>query len=578
MTARAVALASLLLALAPAGAAAATELNVIPHGQQEPGVAWAGVPGNAPGQRAGADVRPPHPARRQHQDAVLQPSTDGTGYFKSARLLAPDDPSLITDETVSSGALSARIRRDAYGVPHVYSGTDAGVVFGAGYVLAEDRNLLIEQARDNGIAAAIGIPGVSAIDLVRGLYSYKPTAAVRAEVTRRQDAALEAAGAEGRRVLRDIDTFLAGINLWYGRNRPAARAVDRADIYALNAIKGQYLGEGGGAEVDNALLLDAARDRFGARRGNRVYTDLRGRNDPESPTTSAVRADWEPDAPVAGARGLVQLEHGTFRSARPRLPGEDAAAATSSRPQASNVLLVSGKRSATGKPLFVGGPQIGYNHPGLTLEMGLYGPSIRVRGATSVPFPGYMLIGRGTNFAWSLTSAEADIVDTYAERLCGGSRKRYRYKGSCRRMETVKAGTIAKDGEQVSVSFRRTVHGPVTGYARVAGGSRDGRAGTQALELRPRDGRPDLLPPAHVRPRQERRAVHRRRKDDAADVPRVLCLRQGDRLLHDGPAAAAPQGRQPRPAGRRARGVRMARVPRARAPSRSRSTRRAGCW
>ena len=53
-------------------------------------------------------------------------------------------------------------------------------------MLAEDRSLLLDQARDNGIAAAIDIPGVSAIELVRGLYTYKPTAKVRAEVERKQ--------------------------------------------------------------------------------------------------------------------------------------------------------------------------------------------------------------------------------------------------------------------------------------------------------------------------------------------------------------------------------------------------------
>ena len=36
-------------------------------------------------------------------------------------------------------------------------------------------------------------------------------------------------------------------------------------------------------------------------------------------------------------------------------------------------------------------------------------------------------------------------------------------------METVKAGTISKGGDSVKVRFRRTVHGPVIGYARVAG-------------------------------------------------------------------------------------------------------------
>jgi acyl-homoserine lactone acylase PvdQ len=472
MIRRAIALTSLLFAWTPAAAGAATELNVIPYGQHEPGVTWASAPGMLPASAQALMYDRLTPLGRNITDAVLQPSTDGSGYFKSAKLLAPDDPSLITDETISANGLTARIRRDAYGVPQVYSDTDDGVIFGAGYVVAADRNLLIEQTRDNGIAAAIEIPGVSAISLARGLYTYTPTAAVRAEVGRRQTAALQAAGAEGRQVLHDLDTYLVGINLWYSQNRPASRPVDRTDIYATNAIKAQYLGEGGGFEVANALLLDAARDRFGARRGNQVYEDLRGRHDPETPTTGAVPAPFETKVPVARPRGLVRLEEGTFKSAAPVLPGAAASAAARPRSQASNVLLVSGDRSATGAPLFAGGPQISYNYPGLTLEMGLYGPSIRVRGATSAPFPGYMLIGRGTDFAWSLTSADVDIVDTYAERICGGSRTRYRYKGSCRRMETVRAGTIAKGGEKVSVTFRRTEHGPVTGYARVHGSGR----------------------------------------------------------------------------------------------------------
>ncbi len=36
-------------------------------------------------------------------------------------------------------------------------------------------------------------------------------------------------------------------------------------------------------------------------------------------------------------------------------------------------------------------------------------------------------------------------------------------------MQLVKAGTISKGGDSVKVRFRRTVHGPVVGYARVAG-------------------------------------------------------------------------------------------------------------
>ena len=473
MIRRAVVVASALLAAAPGSAGAATELNVIPHGQQQAGVAWAGTPGILPADTQALMYDRLTPLGRNVTDAVLQPSADGTGYFKSAKLLAADDPSLITDDTVTASGLTARIRRDAYGVPHIYSATDDGVIFGAGYATATDRSLLLDQARYNGIAGAIDLPGATAITLVLGLFDYQPTAAVRRQVTRQQDRALKAAGPDGRQVLRDIDTYLKGINLWYAQNRPDAKPFERADIYALNAIKAQFLGEGGGTEVENALFLDAARDRLGKRRGTQAYEDLRQRNDPETSTTTAKAAPHQTTVSAARPKGLVRLEKGTFRSSGIELPGSTAsAAAAPARAKASNVLLVDGARSATGTPIMVGGPQIGYNYPGLTMEMGLYGPTIRARGATSAPFPGYMLIGRGEQFAWTLTSAGADIVDTYAERLCGGSRTKYRYKGKCRRMETVKAGTISKGGDSVKVRFRRTVHGPVIGYARVAGGKR----------------------------------------------------------------------------------------------------------
>lgn len=473
MIRRAAVLAVLALAAVPASAAATTELNVIPHGQQEPGVAWAGAPGMLPANAQALMYDRLTPLGRNVTDAALAPSADGSGYFKSAKLLAPDDPSLITDETITSGALSARIRRDAYGVPHIYSGTDAGVIFGAGYAVAADRNLLLDLARDSGIASAIDLPGAPGIRLLLGLYDYEPTAKLRRRVRRQQDAALRAAGPHGLQVLRDIDTYLVGINLWYDRNRPDARQFDRADIYAFNAIKAQFLGQGGGGEVPNALFLDAARDRFGARRGSAVYQDLRQRNDPETSTTTQRRARYQTRVSARRPKGLVRLEQGSFKASDVELPGDDAAAAAiPARTKASNVLLVSGARSATGTPILVGGPQIGYNYPGLTLEMGLYGPTIRARGATSAPFPGYMLIGRAQSSAWTLTSADGDIVDTYAERLCGGSRTKYRYKGRCRRMQRVNAGTIAKGGETVKARFRRTVHGSVIGYARVAGSRR----------------------------------------------------------------------------------------------------------
>ena len=129
--------------------------------------------------------------------------------------------------------------------------------------------------------------------------------------------------------------------------------------------------------------------------------------------------------------------------------------------------MVAGKRSRTGHPLFVGGPQIGYFYPGLTLEMDLHGPGWAARGATTAPFPGYILIGRREDFVWTLTSAGVDIIDNFVETLCGGSDHKYLYKGRCRDMSFLDAGTL--DGKPVG--FYSTVHGPLVGYA-TAGGRR----------------------------------------------------------------------------------------------------------
>jgi acyl-homoserine lactone acylase PvdQ len=156
------------------------------------------------------------------------------------------------------------------------------------------------------------------------------------------------------------------------------------------------------------------------------------------------------------------VDNGSFQ--RVPVPGATPAAADF-REHMSNVLMVAGKRSRSGHPLFVGGPQIGYFYPGLTGEMDLHGPGWNARGATSGPFPGYILIGRREDFVWTLTSAGADIIDNYVETLCGGSDTKYLYRGQCRDMRHFNAGTL--DGQPVE--FNRTVHGPVIGYATVDG-------------------------------------------------------------------------------------------------------------
>jgi acyl-homoserine lactone acylase PvdQ len=435
--------------LAPAGAraqdTASTALNILPSGQfQTPG---------------------PDAARQAQMYNALTPLRDQVSdsdlprYFKSEAL---DPGRIVRTETIPERP-GVQIRRDDFNVPHIYGQTDDDVTFGAGFAIAEDRSLLLNQARFNSLTAAIDAPNVSAIDLTSNLYQFQPTPQTEAIVAK-QTQQIEKAGVKGQQLLHDIDVYVAGINTWYQANQPSAPPFTRNDIYGLNALKGQFLGEGGGNEAPNAEFLNGLQGRFGSSTGFNVFEDLRGRLDPDTTTTLRSAAPYNPEP--KSRKGVVALRNGSYSPTGPKI----ATAARAARNLSSNILVASGSRSASGRPLFVGGPQISYFFPGLVEEMGLHGPSIDVRGATSAPFPGYMLIGRGERFAWTLTSAGVDIIDSYAEALCRGSKIRYEYKGKCKAMEKVNAGTLTKGSSTQSLTFYRTVHGTVTGYSKTSKG------------------------------------------------------------------------------------------------------------
>jgi acyl-homoserine lactone acylase PvdQ len=434
----------------PTSAAAAdyaqTALNIIPSGQ------FGSLP-----PPAGADTQAKmYDGLTPLFDQVT--NADLTQYFKSERF-GVDTAGPGTPESVPRAGVT--IIRDKFNVPHVNASTYNGGIWAAGWIAAEDRGLLLQQARYNARVAAIDAPGLSALSLIAGLRSFTPSARTEAEVAK-QTQVLQNAGPEGQAVLRDIDTFISGINDYLDLHSPSTPDWTRNDVYAVNALKGQFVGEGGGDEARRSQFLAGLQDRLGQYRGKSVFDDLRQFKNPESPTS--VDGTFDYGQLPARPKGSVILDPGSYQPtpavAESVLP-ENAV----EQSQASNTLMIDADHSTTGYPLMVGGPQIGYFYPGLTYEIDMHAPGLVWRGATSAPFPGYMLIGRGEDFSTTLTSASGDIIDQYVERLCGGSDEKYLFRGQCRPMGHFNAGTLNGD----PVEFLTTVHGPVEGYATVNG-------------------------------------------------------------------------------------------------------------
>ncbi|MDQ6776332.1 MAG: penicillin acylase family protein, partial [Actinomycetota bacterium] len=276
-----------------------------------------------------------------------------------------------------------------------------------------------------------------------------------------------------RQMLRDMANYTGGVNAYYRANHlviPGGRPFDANDIIAVTAFIGSIFGNGGGAEHENSDLLARLKQRFGALRGHAMWSDAMEANDPDAPVTTHKYFPY-PTLTGGRVRGSVVVDPGSIQLAQDPRTGA-ARAAEPARRHASNWQQVASQRSATGRPLGVMGPQLGYYYPEIVYQEHLQAPGINAQGAAVAGLGLYILVGRTRDYAWSLTSAGNDNVDVFAEKLCvpGGGKptratRSYMFRGRCRSMHIFDAGQLGSR----EITFPETVHGPVIGTATVHG-------------------------------------------------------------------------------------------------------------
>jgi len=413
------------------------------------------------------------------------------------RLFLPEDFKPIGQgHEEQTGRPGLRLIYDDYGIPHVYGKTRADVAFGAGWTTARDRGLLIQVARGPARAAVADIPGINAFGLVTSGQSFVPSAETEALVTRQRELLVETHGAKGRQIIADAQASADGVNAYWKAHDMDNPPATVNDIIAVTAFIGSIFGAGGGGEATNADFLAKLQDHFGPVKGHAAWDDAMLSLDPEAPVTTKRPFPYGPltGGPVEGS---VTIDAGSIVELDPVVPAAattnpapvpDPSPATDPAPatepaivdpvaappgrQASNFLLVAPRRSETGNSLGVMGPQLGYYYPEIVQQIDLHGPGIEAQGVAVPGLAMYILIGRTPDYAWSLTSANHDIRDVFAEQLCepdGAAPTRasahYRFNGTCRPFETFDAGTLAGQ----AVRYPTSVHGPVLGTATVDG-------------------------------------------------------------------------------------------------------------
>ena len=454
-------LAALALAAGLMPAAAAAQPEPQPYGTNDAGGIRNVLPPGSRGLSNAAELgaflatgtRPRHSSDQLplYRDLITAPrpfTTDTLGaHFKDAGFGVAGEV-----ERTYSPREDVTIQRDAaFGVPHIYASSREGAMFGIGYATAEDRLFFMDIFRHLGrgqlSSFAGGAPANRAFDAL--MWSVAPY--TEEELTAQTQARPEGFEQEADGLRAELAAYLAGVNRYIAEARlnPAKMPGEYAaigdldgpddfvpaDVVATAAVAGAIFGVGGGEELQSALALQAARKRFGRRRGERVWRDFRSVDDRESLTTV-----HEKRFPYAlhprRRRGLALPDRGSLEIPETIEKAEAPGSAERARTRAhSNALLVSARESRSGNPLAVFGPQTSYFSPQVLVEQDVHAPGYDARG---VAFPGvnlFVQLGRGRDYAWSATTSAQDIVDTFAVPLC--DQTHYRFRGECREIEVL---------------------------------------------------------------------------------------------------------------------------------------------
>jgi penicillin G amidase len=282
-----------------------------------------------------------------------------------------------------------RIRRDAWGIPHVDAASETDAWFGLGFCHAQDRAFQLETLLRVGrgtLAALVGEGGLAADRMSRRL-GFRHIA----------NAQLELLDDDVRLA---VDAYVRGVNqgLAHGlrraphefvllRSRPTPWA--SADVLAFAGLQAFALGANWDVELARLKILSED--------GVEALAAL----DQAAPA-------WHPlTIPVAATAGpaLTRL-------------ADDLAAFAAAAPSsgASNNWAIAGSRTASGKPLLANDPHLAPRLPAPWYLAHLRCPAWEVAGASFVGAPALPIAHNG-HAAWGITAGITDQADLFIEEI-----------------------------------------------------------------------------------------------------------------------------------------------------------------
>lgn len=390
----------------------------------------------------------------------ISPLVDRIGLSQTAS----PETSLNPGTSLSLAGLQepVSVQRDHRGIPYISARNDEDLYFAQGYATAEDRLWQMDLLRRTARGELSEIFGNNTLEEDKRRRTFGFARVAEAEAAQ--------AGPRARLVL---DAYARGVNAYITTlntsNLPPEfkllqyqpRPWTPADSLIIVKLFFESLSTTWRLDVMRETLADLPPEKRAALLPEFSALDVLvvGKDSRKPSVANQFSRPRPSEVSVAEIDAVAIDEQLMSRSlARVGLDAENLAA--------SNNWVVSGKHTASGKPLLANDPHLAPSAPSIWHLVHLNAPGIMVAGVTAPGLPG-VIIGHNTNIAWGFTNVGPDVQDLYIERFDPDNPRRYLTPAGWREAEIrreeikVRKGFIDSTTDTVTLDVTVTRHGPI---------------------------------------------------------------------------------------------------------------------
>lgn len=321
--------------------------------------------------------------------------------------------------------------RDQSGVPHIVAETERDLYIAQGFVTAQDRMFQMDLSRRQASGQLSEVVGAIAIDRDKFFRTFS--------LRRAAEASWDVYSAESKQVL---EWYAEGVNNYIRQAKASNRLPIEFTILGYEPTEW--------TPIDSLSIGKFMAYDLGGKWEGQVFRYHMLQQLPAETAESLF-----PTYPEDGATIIQAIKEHPID-----LSGLVKVAVLPDPFNGSNNWVVSGEKSASGKPMLANDPHLGINLPSIWYETHLHAGDLNVSGVIFAGVPG-IILGHNEQIAWGVTNLGPDVQDLYIEKRNPNNSVEFEYMGKWEPAEVFVEEIKVKGESSVIYKVLVTRHGPI---------------------------------------------------------------------------------------------------------------------